>query len=242
MKAAIVTGSSRGIGRAIAEELAADGFAVAVNYAGNRADADEVVRAIETAGGRAIAAQADVSDPAQVARLFEQARDAFGSVDVVVQNAGIMPLFPIAEGNKVDLFDKMVAINLRGSFLVLSQAARQVAEGGRIMALSSSVIGRSLPTYGGYIATKAGVEGLVRVLANELRGRNITVNAIAPGPTATDLFLKDKSEAQIDAIRKIAPLERRGRPQDVADVVSFLAGPKGGWINGQVVRVNGGFV
>lgn len=241
MKAAIVTGSSRGIGRAIAEELAADGFAVAVNYAGNRADADEVVRAIETAGGRAIAAQADVSDPAQVARLFEQARAAFGSIDVVVQNAGIMPLFPIAEG-KLAIFDKMVAINLRGSFLVLSQAARQVAEGGRIMALSSSVIGRSLPTYGGYIATKAGVEGLVRVLANELRGRNVTVNAVAPGPTATDLFLKDKSEAQIDAIRKIAPLERLGRPQDVADVVSFLAGPKGGWINGQVVRVNGGFV
>lgn len=241
MKAAIVTGSSRGIGRVIAEQLAADGFAVAVNYAARRADADEVVGSIEKAGGRAIAVQADVSDPSQVAHLFEQTRSAFGRVDAVVQNAGIMPLFSIAEGT-IEAFDKVVAINLRGTFLVLSQAARHVEEGGRIIALSSSVIGRSPPRYGAYIATKAGVEGLVRVLANELRGRNITVNAVAPGPTATDLFLNGKDEAEVDRLRKLSPLERLGQPQDIADVVSFLAGPKGGWINGQIVRANGGFV
>lgn len=151
-----------------------------------------------------------------------------------------MPLRPIAAGD-VDMFDKVIAINLRGTFLVLAQAAQRVAAGGRIIALSSSVVAKSLPSYGPYIASKAGVEGLVRVLANELRGHSVTVNAIAPGPVATELFLKGKTDAQIEEFRRIPPLERLGQPEDIADVVSFLAGPDGGWINGQVLRANGGF-
>jgi len=151
-----------------------------------------------------------------------------------------MPLRAIAEGD-LQLFDKVIATNLRGSFVVLAQAARQTSAGGRIIMFSSSVIARSFPTYGPYIASKAGVEGLVHVLGNELRGRNITVNAVAPGPVATDLFLTGKSDAQIEQLSKLPPLERLGQPEDIAGVVSFLAGPDGGWVNGQVLRANGGF-
>ena len=151
-----------------------------------------------------------------------------------------MPLSPIAKGD-VESFDKVIATNLRGTFLVLSQAAQHISSGGRIIAFSTSVIARSFPTYGPYIASKAGVEGLVHVLANELRGRNVTVNAVAPGPIPTELFLKGKTEAQIEEFRKLPPLERLGRPEDVASVVSFLAGPDGAWINSQVLRANGGF-
>jgi 3-oxoacyl-[acyl-carrier protein] reductase len=151
-----------------------------------------------------------------------------------------MPLAPIAKGD-VDAFDKVVAINLRGAFLVLGQAAQRVVEGGRIIALSSSVLAKSFPNYGAYIASKAGVEGLVHVLANELRGRNITVNAVAPGPTGTDLFLKGKTEGQIKELKNLAPLQRLGTPEDIANVVSFLAGPDGAWVNSQVLRANGGF-
>jgi 3-oxoacyl-[acyl-carrier protein] reductase len=237
----IVTGASRGIGRDVAKRLARDGFAVAVNYAGNAAKAEEVVAEIKKATGRqSIAVQADVANTADVERLFKESVDTFGGINVVVNCAGIMPLSPIAEGD-LELFDKVIATNLRGSFVVLGQAARQVSPGGRIIAFSSSVIAKAFPTYGPYIASKAGVEGLVHVLANELRGRDITVNAVAPGPTATDLFLSDKAEAQIEELRKQAPLERLGQPEDIANVVSFLAGPDGGWINGQVLRANGGF-
>jgi 3-oxoacyl-[acyl-carrier protein] reductase len=151
-----------------------------------------------------------------------------------------MPLSPIVKGD-VETFDKVIAINLRGAFLVLAQAAQHVVEGGRIIALSSSVLAKSFPTYGPYIAAKAGVEGLVHVLANELRGRNLTVNAVAPGPIPTDLFLKGKTEAQIEEFRKLPPLERLGRTEDIASVVSFLAGPDGAWVNNQVLRANGGF-
>jgi 3-oxoacyl-[acyl-carrier protein] reductase len=239
-KSVIVTGSSRGIGRAVARGLARDGFAVAVNYAGNATKAEEVVAEIESAGGQAIAVQADVANAADVVRLFKETIDSFGGINVVVNCAGIMPLSPIAEGD-LELFDKVIATNLRGTFVVLGQAARHVSSGGRIIAFSSSVIAKAFPTYGPYIASKAGLEGLVRVLANELRGRDITVNAVAPGPVATELFLKDKNEAQIEELRKHSPLERLGQPEDIANVVSFLAGLKGGWINGQVLRVNGGF-
>jgi 3-oxoacyl-[acyl-carrier protein] reductase len=166
--------------------------------------------------------------------------DTFGGVNVVVNSAGIMPLSPIAGGD-LELFDKVIATNLRGTFVVLGQASRQLSSGGRIIAFSSSVIAMAFPNYGPYIASKAGVEGLVRVLANELRGRNITVNAVAPGPVATELFLKGKTEAQIEELRKHSPLERLGQPEDIANVVSFLAGPDGGWVNGQVLRANGGF-
>jgi 3-oxoacyl-[acyl-carrier protein] reductase len=240
IKSAIVTGASGGIGRAVAERLGRDGFAVVVNYAGNSAKAQEVVAAIKAADGQAIAVKADVADAADVERLFKETIDTFDRVDVVVNCAGIMPLLPISGGD-LETFDKVVATNLRGTFLVLGQAAKHLPDGGRIIAFSSSVIAKSFPHYGPYIATKAGVEGLVRVLANELRGRNITVNAVAPGPVATDLFLSGKTEAQIKEFSKLDPLERLGQPEDIANVVSFLAGPDGGWINSQVVRANGGF-
>jgi 3-oxoacyl-[acyl-carrier protein] reductase len=239
-KSAIVTGASGGIGRAVAKRLADDGFAVVVNYAGNAARADEVVAEITAAGGRALAVQADVASAPDVARLFKQAGDAFGKSDVVVHCAGIMPLRPIADGD-LDMFDKVIATNLRGAFVVLAEAARQVPSGGRIIAFSTSVIAKAFPGYGAYIASKAGVEGLVHVLANELRGRNISVNAVAPGPVATDLFLAGKTEVQIEQLSKVPPLERLGQPEDISGVVSFLAGPDGAWVNGQTLRVNGGF-
>lgn len=237
---AIVTGGSRGIGRAIALRLARDGFCVVVNYASNAAAALEVVDAIARTGGRAVAVPGDVGEAGDVVRLFAAAHDAFGPVGVVVNSAGIMPMLPIAGGDTA-AFEKVVRTNLTGTFNVLSQAANALTAGGRIIALSTSVIAKSFPGYGPYIASKAGVEGLVRVLANELRGRSITVNAVAPGPVATDLFLNGKTEEQIAAIGKLAPLERLGTPEEIASVVSFLAGPEGGWVNAQVVRVNGGF-
>jgi len=240
-KVALVTGASGGIGRVVAKRLASDGFAIAVHYAGNPAKAETVVAEIKGAGGKAFAVQADVAKPVDVERLFKQTLDAFGTIDVVVHSAGIMPLLPIAGGD-VETFDKVITTNLRGTFIVLAQAAQHVSSGGRIIAFSSSVIAKSFPTYGPYIASKAGVEGLVRVLANELRGRNITVNAVAPGQVETDLFLKGKSDARIDELKKMNPLERLGQPEDMANLVSFLAGPDGGWINAQVLRANGGFV
>jgi len=240
MKGAIVTGASGGIGGAVAKRLARDGFGVVLSYAGKAAKAEEAVAGIRAAGGRAIAVSADVADPKDVDRLFKQTLEQFGTIDVVVNCAGIMPLRPIAEGD-LQLFDKVIATNLRGSFVVLAQAARQTSAGGRIIMFSSSVIAKAFPTYGPYIASKAGVEGLVHVLANELRGRNITVNAVAPGPVATELFLAGKSDAQIEQLSKLPPLERLGQPDDIAGVVSFLAGPAGGWVNGQVLRANGGF-
>ncbi|MGE4404241.1 SDR family oxidoreductase [Pseudomonas sp.] len=239
-KTAIVTGGSRGIGQAIAKRLAADGFAVVVNYAGNAAKAQETVAAIESAGGKAVAFQGDVSKQDDVAALFAGAKRAFGHIDVVVNSAGIMPLAPIGDGSLAD-FDRVIATNLRGAFLVLAEAAANVDEGGRIIALSTSVIVKSFPSYGPYIASKAGVEGLVHVLANELRGRNITVNAVAPGPVATELFLAGKTPEQIERIANLAPLQRLGTPEDIANAVSFLAGPDGCWINSQVLRANGGF-
>ena len=226
-KTAIITGASGGIGRAVALRLARDGFAIVVNYAGNAAKAEGVVNEIKSSDGHAIAVQADVANAADVERLFKKTLDTLNRIDVVVNSAGIMPLGRIADGD-MEVFDKVIATNLRGAFLVLRQAAQHVVEGGRIIALSSSVLAKSFPTYGPYIASKAGVEGLVHVLNNELRGRNITVNAVAPGPVATELFLKGKTQAQIEQFIKLAPLERLGQPEDIANVVSFLAGPDGG--------------
>lgn len=238
-RTALVTGASRGIGRAVALRLARDGFDVVLGYAGNRSLAEDVAAGIRDLGTQALALGADVADEDAVRGMFEQALAEFGTLHAVVHNAGILELSNLEQGD-VALFDRTVAVNLRGSFLVLGRAARHVARGGRIVALSSSVLGPALPGYGAYAASKAGVEALVRVLANELRGREISVNAVAPGPVATELFLTGKPPEVVERLAKVPPLERLGQPDDVADVVSFLLG-EGGWINAQVVRANGGF-
>jgi len=240
-KVAIVTGSSRGIGASIARRLASEGFTVIVNYAGRAADADAVVAAIRAAGGRAEAIQADVSAPAQVAALFDQAATLFGGVDVLVNNAGVMQpgLMPLSETDDA-LFEKIVGVNLKGTFNTLRVAAKKLRQGGRIVNFSSSVRALALPGYSVYAATKSAVETLTLIFAKELRGRNITVNAVAPGPTATDLFLTGKTQEQIDHLAKMPPMERLGTPEDIAATVSFLVGPDGGWIDGQTLRANGG--
>ncbi|EMD9440837.1 SDR family oxidoreductase [Burkholderia cepacia] len=238
---AIVTGASRGIGAAIARRLVDDGLAVVVNYAGKAAEAEDMARDLADAGGQAIAVQADVGDPAAVARLFDAAEAAFGGVDVLVNNAGIMKLAPLADSDDA-LFDTQVAVNLKGAFNTLREAARRLRNGGRIVNLSSSVVGLKPETYGVYTATKAAVEAMTGILSKELRGRSITVNAVAPGPTATDLFLNGKSAELIERMSKMNPLERLGTPSDIANAISFLVGPDGGWINGQVLRSNGGMV
>jgi 3-oxoacyl-[acyl-carrier protein] reductase len=239
-RTAIVTGASRGIGRVIAKRLAKDGFAVVVNYAGNSSKAQEVVNEIVADGGIAIALQADISKAEDVANLFAKTKEQYGQIDVVVNNAGIMGLSQIAKGD-LDLFEKTIDTNLRGTFLIFSQAAQHIADGGRIVAFSSSVLLKAFPGYGAYIAAKAGVEGLVHVLANELAGRNVTVNGVAPGPVGTELFLTGKSEEDIKRLSDLSPLKRLGEPEDIASVVAFLAGPDGGWVNSQILRVNGGF-
>lgn len=238
---AIVTGASRGIGAAIAERLAADGFTVIVNYSGNQALADLLVRKIEQNGGRALSAKADVSDTAAVAQLFDRAEQAFGGVDILVNNAGVIALAPVAEMSDADV-DRLIDINLKGTFNTLREAAKRLRDNGRIINFSSSVVGLFQPSYGMYAASKAAVEALTSVLAKELRGRNITVNAIAPGPTATGLFLDGKTPELIERLAKMAPLERLGQPQDIAAAVSFLAGADGAWINGQTLRANGGII
>jgi 3-oxoacyl-[acyl-carrier protein] reductase len=240
-KVAIVTGASGGIGAAITERLARDGFTVVVNYAGNAAPAEALVAKIEGAGGRAVTAQADIADPVAVARLFDTTQAAFGGIDVLVNNAGVMQLATLAESDDA-LFDRQVAINLKGVFNTLREASRCLRDGGRIVNISSSVTGMLQPTYGVYAATKAAVEAMTSVLTKELRGRNITVNAIAPGPTATRLFLDGKPQDVIDRLARMAPLERLGQPEDIAAAVAFLAGPDGGWINGQTLRANGGII
>ena len=240
-RVALVTGASRGIGAALARRLAADGFAVAVNYASNAEEAQRVVAAIEQAGGRALPVRADVADAGEVRRMFDAIEQAFGRVDVLVNNAGILPYVTIAATGD-DVFERTMAINVKGTFNTLREAATRLADGGRIVNFSTSVLGLALPTYGVYVASKAAVEALTRVFAKELRGRRITCNAVAPGPVATELFLKGKTQEQIDHFAKMPPLERLGQPEDIAGVVSFLAGPDGAWVNGQVLRANGGNV
>jgi 3-oxoacyl-[acyl-carrier protein] reductase len=239
-RTAIVTGASGGIGGAVAQRLARDGFSLVVSYAGNPIKAEKLAGDVAARGGRSLAVQADVAQVAGAERLFAETIRAFGAVDVVVHCAGIMALGPI-DADNVEMFDRVIATNLRGTFLVLGLAAKQVATDGRIIAFSSSVRAKSFPGYGAYIASKAGVEGLVHVLANELRGRRISVNAVAPGPVATDLFLKGKTDQQIQELSQLAPLERLGQPEDIANVVSFLASPDGAWVNAQILRANGGF-
>ena len=240
-KVAIVTGASRGIGAAVAQRLAKDGFTVVINYSANSKSAEALAQKIEAGGGRALSAKADVSNPNAVRGMFDAAEAAFGGVDVLVNNAGIMKLARIADSDDA-LFDQQIAINLKGSFNAMREAAKRLRDGGRIINFSTSVVGTKLETYGVYAATKSAVETMTAILSKELRGRSITVNAVAPGPVATDLFLHGKSPELIERFAKMNPLERLGTPEDIASSVAFLAGPDGSWINGQTLRANGGLV
>ena len=239
-RVALVTGGSGGIGRQVALRLAADGMSVAVHYSANRDRAQEVVDQIAGRGGQAVAIGADVADDEQVSALFDAVEEKFGAVDVVANTAGIMKLSPLAEVALAD-FDQMMRINVRGTFVVSQWAAARLRDGGALINFSSSVVKMALPTYSAYAATKGAVEALTPILAKELRGRHITVNTVAPGPTATPLFLDGKSDEQIQQMADRAPLRRLGQPDDVAEVVSFLARP-GSWINGQILYVNGGII
>ncbi|MBP1852420.1 SDR family oxidoreductase [Rhizobium halophytocola] len=238
---AIVTGSSKGIGAAIARRLARDGHAVVVNYARGAEEAAGVVAEIEAAGGRAVAVQADIGVADGITRLFDAAEKAFGPVGILVNNAGIMKLSPLANVSDAD-FEQHMAINVGGVFRGMREAANRLADGGRIISFSTSVVGMKLPGYGVYAATKAAVETMTHILAKELGGRKITVNAVAPGPVETELFLNGKSEELLAQLRGQNPQKRFGQPDDIARVVSFLAGPDGQWVSGQVIRANGGVV
>lgn len=237
-RVAIVTGGSGGIGRASALRLAADGIAVVVHYNANKDRAEETVQAITATGGRALSAGGDIADEASAAALFDAAEREFGGVDVLVHTAGIMPLSPIAQLD-LDLFDRIHRVNVRGTFVVDKLAAQRLRAGGAIINFSTSITRLQPPTYGAYAASKGAVEAITLILARELRGRDITVNAIAPGPTATPLFLDGKSQELIDQIAGNNPFQRLGNPEDIAEAVAFLAGPAR-WVNGQTLFVNGG--
>ncbi|MCX5397787.1 SDR family oxidoreductase [Streptomyces sp. NBC_00102] len=238
-RVAVVTGGSGGIGGAVARRLAADGTAVVVHYAGSAAKAEAVVESVTAAGGTAVALPGDVAEPTAMTGLFDAVEERFGGVDVVVNTAGIMLLAPLAE-MELEAFDRMHRVNVRGTFMVSRLAARRLRPGGTLINFSTSVTRLQQPGYGGYAATKGAVEAMTLILARELRGRDVTVNAVAPGPTATPLFVEGKSEELIGRIAAAAPLERLGTPEDIAEAVAFLAGPAGRWINGQVLYSNGG--
>ncbi|MPQ70830.1 MULTISPECIES: SDR family oxidoreductase [unclassified Pseudomonas] len=240
-KVAIVTGASRGIGAVIARKLASEGFAVAINYASSATEASALAVELRQAGHQAIAIRADVASSADVARMFDETEQQLGKVDVLINNAGILKVMPLAQHSD-DLFEQTFAINTRGTFNTLREAATRMNDGGRIVNFSSSTVALNMPGYAVYIASKAAVESFTHVFSKELRGRQITVNAVAPGPVATELFLHGKSEEQIQTFAKMPPLERLGQPEDIANVVSFLVSPAAGWVNGQILRANGGLV
>jgi 3-oxoacyl-[acyl-carrier protein] reductase len=236
---AIVTGASRGIGAAVARRLAKDGFAVAINYASSSKEADALVAELASKGAKAIAVKADVSKADEVRAMFEVVEQQLGKIDVLVNNAGVLKTVPLADTSDA-LYDQTFDINVRGTFNTLREAAARMNEGGRIVNFSSTTLALNMPGYAIYNATKAAVEAFTHVFAKELRGRNITVNAVAPGPIATSLFLDGKTEEQIQTFAKMPPLQRLGQPEDIASVVSFLACPDAGWVNGQILRANGG--
>ena len=238
-RTAIVTGASKGIGGAIAKRLALDGFPVIVNYSARAEDAEKLLSTIEAAGGRASAVQANVAEADEVNALFDAAETAFGPIGVLVNNAGISKMAPLAQVLDAD-YQAHIAVNLTGTFNGMREAAKRISDGGRIISLSTSIVGTYLPAHGVYVATKAAVEALTRVLAKELGPRGVTVNAVAPGPIGTDLFFTGRSPAMIERIVQDIPMGRLGTPEEVAQVVSFLAGPDGGWVSGQVIRANGG--
>ncbi len=236
---AIVTGASRGIGAVIAERLVRDGFAVAVNYTSSAAEAEALVARLQASGGRAVAVKADVARADEVRALFDATEQELGKVDVLINNAGILKTLPLADTSD-ELYEQTFGVNARGTFNTLREAAKRMNNGGRIVNFSSTTLALNLPGYAVYNATKAAVEALTKVFAKELRGRNITVNAVAPGPVATDLFLNGKTPEQIAQFANMPPLGRLAQPTDIAGVVAFLVGPDGGWVNGQIVRANGG--
>ncbi|HBM4255076.1 TPA: SDR family oxidoreductase [Listeria innocua] len=235
---AFILGGSGGIGKAIAEKLVEQNFAVAVHYSGNKVKAETLVEEIIKAGGEAISVGGDVADEAQMIDAFDLITAHFGGVDVVINTAGIMKLSPIATLDMED-FDQIQRTNVRGTFVVSKQAALSVRKGGAIINFSTSVTRTSFPAYGAYVASKAAVESLTLILARELRGKDITVNTVAPGPTATPLFLTGKDDETIENLAKATPLERLGQPDDIAETVAFLAGPAR-WVNGQTIFTNGG--
>jgi 3-oxoacyl-[acyl-carrier protein] reductase len=236
---AIVTGASRGIGAALAQRLAEDGYQVVVNYASNEAEAHRVVATLHACGHQAVAVKADVANPEEVRALFDAAERELGKVDVLVNNAGVLKTMPLADTSD-ELFAQTFGVNVQGTFNTLREAARRLNDGGRIVNFSTTVLAMKLPGYAIYSASKAAVEAMGAVFAKELRGRRIRVNTVAPGPVATELFFSGKTQEQVDHFAKLPPLERLGEPGDIARIVSFLVSEESGWINGQVLRANGG--
>jgi len=235
----IVTGASRGIGAAIARRLSADGFAVAVNYASSASEAAALVEELSATGGAAIAVKANVAQADDVRRMFDTVEAQLGQVDALINNAGVLKTVPLADTSDA-LYDQSFDINVRGTFNTLREAASRIRNGGRIVNFSSTTLALNMPGYALYNATKAAVEAFTHVFAKELRGRGVTVNAVAPGPVATSLFLDGKTDEQIASFARMPPLERLGQPDDIASVVAFLVGADAGWINGQILRANGG--
>jgi 3-oxoacyl-[acyl-carrier protein] reductase len=238
-KVAIVTGASRGIGARIATRLAQAGTQVVVNYAGRRDAAEQVVRAIEAGGGQALAVQGDVSKPADVRALFDAAVGRFGRVHILVNNAGVI-LYKRLDQTSDEEFDRLFAVNVKGTFNALREAASRLEDGGRIINFSSTTTRMMLPTYASYCATKGAVEQLTRIFAKEVGQRGITVNVVSPGPTNTELFTEGKTEADIQRMASMAALGRIGEPDDIANVVLFLASDAAGWVTGQNIGANGG--
>lgn len=240
-RVALVTGGSRGIGRAVVERFVRDGYAVGILSATDSADARSALADAHAAGASALSLIADVADEHAVAAAFDQVESEFGGIDVVVHAAGRMTLAPMVDID-LDELDAMHRTNIRGTFVVDQQSARRLRPGGALVNFSSSVVGRVLPSYTGYAASKGAVDAITLILANEMRGRDVSVNAVAPGPTETALFFDGKDEATIARLTAASPLERIATPAEIAAAVAFLASPEGHWVNGQVIRANGGVI